>query len=100
MLRIKMNKFLESLGVEFVEEREEFVITTPETDNVKSVVDYNDFPNVKYDYNRFECCIEITELNYLDAILAEIIEFVEAEKEKIREASKKVAKKLEELSDE
>ena len=100
MLRIKMNKFLNELGVRFYEGDEEFIISTPETENVKSIVSYNDFPEVRYDYNTGELYIKVDEVDELDEILAEIIEFVEAEKEKIRKASVKVAKILREVKDE
>ena len=99
MLRIKMNKFLNELGVRFDEENEEFIITTPETDNVKSIVDYNDFPEVKYDYNTGELYIKV-DVEDIDEVLCEIVAFIEAEKEKIRKASVKVAKILREAKDE
>ncbi len=96
MLKIKMNKFLKELGVKFIEEREEFIITAPKIDNVRSVIDYNSFPDVKYDYNTGELYVEVNNFDEFDEVLIEIKNFVDNERQKI----KKVNKKLEEAKDE
>ena len=95
MLKIKMNEILNTLNVKYHYYNNEFIITIPEINNIKNIIDY--FPYIKYDYNMQECYIEIENIEEIDKILSEIIKFINKEKEKIEKTAKKIKKIIEKI---
>ena len=85
-----MNEILNKLGVKFRTNGDEVIITIPEITNIQSIIYYNDFPHIKYDYNLQESYIEIEDCEKIDEILSEIIKFINKEKEKIKETAEKL----------
>jgi len=97
MLKIKMNEILNTLGVKFRAYGDEFIITIPEIPHIKNIVDYNDFPQIKYDYNLQETYIEVEDCEKIDEILSEIIKFIIKEKDKIKKTDEKLKEKIKEI---
>jgi len=92
MLRVRMNRILSELDVRYNDFDDTFVITIPEIDEVKCIINYNDFPFVQYNYDRCESFIEVKDCDDVDEKLAEIINFVDNEKEKIKKIAKELKK--------
>jgi len=90
MLKIKLNKILNALGVKFSEEQDKFIITDEKTPDVKYEASYNSFPEVKYDYNTGNMFVEVDSVDDVDEVLTEIFEYIKEKKEEMKKAQEKI----------